>query len=330
MTHLSKAIRLSTASALCVLAVAPGAPAFAEASYPSRPITMVIPYPPGGGGDILGRVIAQKLGETLGQPIVVDNRAGAGTSIGATYVAKAPADGYTLLLSSGTTFTVNPAIRDNLPYDTVTAFEPIGVTGRGSLILLANSNAPVKSFPEFVKYVQAAPGQYAYGSFGAGTTSHFAAEAVLEATGLKMTHIAYKGSAPAMTDLIGGQIPFSFDTVTAAIPQLKSGKVRAIAVTSAKRSSLLPDVPTMAENGYPGIDMDTWLALVAPRGLPKNVKSRLEEALAAVMADADTRTKLLAQGFEPSHSNAAAASELIKRELPLMRALAKRAGITAE
>ncbi|WP_225784303.1 tripartite tricarboxylate transporter substrate binding protein [Xenophilus sp. Marseille-Q4582] len=327
---MSFASRVARLGATCLLAATAAAPAPAADAYPSRPVTMVIPFPPGGGADVLGRVIAQKLGETLGQPMVIDNRAGAGTLIGAAFVAKAPADGYTLLLSSGTTFTVNPAIRSSLPYDPVKSFEPIGVTGRASLVLLAHADVPVKTFGQFVDYVKAAPGKYPYGSFGSGTTSHFAGEAVLAAAGLKMTHVPYKGSAPAMTDLIGGQVPFTFDTVTAAIPQLRSGKIRAIAVTSARRSSLLPEVPTMAESGYPAIDMDTWLALMAPRGLPADVKAKLEQALASVMKDAETRSKLVAQGFEPVHVDAAGAAELIGKELPAMRALAQRAHITAD
>ena len=204
---------------------------------------------------MLGRVIGQKLGDTLGQTVVVENRAGAGTIIGASYVAKAAPDGYTVLVSSGTTFTVNPAIRNNLPYDPVKSFDPIGIAGRTGLILLANKDVPVQTVKQFVDYVKASPDKYAYGSFGSGTTAQFAGEIVLSATGLKMTHVPYKGSAPAMTDLMGGQIPFTVDTVSAAIPQLKSGKIKAIAVTTAKRSALLPDVPTMAENGYPDINM---------------------------------------------------------------------------
>ena len=190
---------------------------------------------------MLGRVIGQKLGDTLGQTVVVENRAGAGTIIGASYVAKAAPDGYTVLVSSGTTFTVNPAIRNNLPYDPVKSFDPIGIAGRTGLILLANKDVPVQTVKQFVDYVKASPDKYAYGSFGSGTTAQFAGEIVLSATGLKMTHVPYKGSAPAMTDLMGGQIPFTVDTVSAAIPQLKSGKIKAIAVTTAKRSALLPD-----------------------------------------------------------------------------------------
>ncbi|SFP60894.1 Tripartite-type tricarboxylate transporter, receptor component TctC [Variovorax sp. OK605] len=328
----SRLTRTARIALLCGLGLGavPLAALAAETGYPSRPITLVIPFPPGGATDVNGRVIAQRLGKELGQPVVIENRAGAGTVIGASYVAKAAPDGYTLLVSSGTTFTVNPAIRANLPYDPVKGFDPIGIAGRTGLILLANSDVPVQTVKQFVDYVKASPGKYSYGSFGTGTTAQFAGESILHAAGLKMTHVPYKGSAPAMTDLMGGQIPFSIDTVSAAIPQLKSGKIKAIALTTAKRSALLPDVPTMAESGYAGIDMDTWLMLAAPKGLPADVKARLEKALAVTIADPDTRAKLLAQGLEPAYSNSAAASELINRELPVMRAVAARANITAD
>jgi len=315
---------------LSCLGLAPLAALAADTGFPSRPVTLVIPFPPGGATDVNGRVIAQRLGKELGQPVVIENRGGAGTVIGASYVSKAAPDGYTLLISSGTTFTVNPAIRPNLPYDPVKGFEPIGLAGRVGLILLANSEVPVQTVKQFVDYVKASPGKYSYASFGTGTTSQFAGETILHAAGLKMTHVPYKGSAPAMTDLIGGQVPFSIDTVSAAIPQLKSGKIKAIAVTTAKRSTLLPDVPTMAESGYPEVNTDTWLVLVAPKGLPPEVKAKLEKALAATMADPDTRAKLSAQGLEPGYANSAAVSELINKELPLMRAIAARANITAD
>jgi tripartite-type tricarboxylate transporter receptor subunit TctC len=322
---------LASTALISCLGLAPLATLAAESGgFPSRPVTLVIPFPPGGATDVNGRIIGQRLSKELGQPVVIENRAGAGTIIGASYVSKAAPDGYTLLVSSGTTFTVNPAIRPNLPYDPVKGFEPIGIAGRLALILLANSEVPVKTVKQFVDYVKASPGKYSYASYGTGTTSHFAGETILHAAGLKMTHVPYKGSAPAMTDLMGGQVAFSVDTVSAAIPQLKSGKIKAIAVTTAKRSSLLPDVPSLAESGYPDIDMDSWLILAAPRGLPADAKARLEKALAATMADPDTRAKLSAQGLEPVYSNAAAASELINRELPVMRAVAARANITAD
>jgi len=327
-------MKISTALAGFALASCLGlvcAPAIAaENDFPLRPISLVIPFPPGGATDVLGRVIGVRLGKELGQPVVIDNRAGAGTIIGATYVSKAAPDGYTLLVSSGTTFTVNPAIRSNLPYDPVKGFDPIGIAGRTGLVLLANKDVPVQTFKQFVDYVKASPGKHAYGSFGSGTTAHFAGETILNAAGLKMTHVPYKGSAPAMTDLIGGQIPFSVDTVSAAIPQLGNGKIKAIAVTTAKRSALLPGVPTIAESGYPDINMDTWLIVAGPKGLPPNVKARLEKALAVTMADPDTRSKLVAAGFEPAYSNASAASELINKELPVMRAVAARSNITPD
>jgi tripartite-type tricarboxylate transporter receptor subunit TctC len=321
--------RMALVCGLALGALPLTAPA-AAADFPSRPITLVIPFPPGGATDVNGRVIAQRLGKELGQPVIIENRAGAGTVVGASYVSKAAPDGYTLLISSGSTFTVNPAIRATLPYDPVKSFDPIGIAGRVALILLANSEVPVQTVKQFVDYVKASPGKYSYGSFGTGTTAQFAGETMLHATGLKMTHIPYKGSAPAMTDLMGGQIPFSIDTVSAAIPQLKSGKIKAIALTTAKRSALLPDVPTFAESGYAGVDMDSWLMIAVPKGVPTDVKARLEKALAATIADPETRTKLLGQGLEPAFSSSAASSELINRELPLMRAVAARANITAD
>ncbi|MDT0138507.1 tripartite tricarboxylate transporter substrate binding protein [Acidovorax sp. PRC11] len=326
MNH-AKRMLLSAIAAVC--AVAALSPATAQEPYPAKPITLVIPFPPGGATDVLGRVVGKKLGDVLGQSVVIDNRAGAGTVIGAAYVAKAAPDGYTLLMSSGTTFTVNPAVRAKLPYDPVKSFDPIGITGRTGLILLAGKNVPANDVKQFVALVKGAPDKYSYGSFGSGTTSQFAGEAFFNLAGLKIQHVPYKGSAPAMVDLMGGQIPFTVDTVAAAVPQLKEGKVKAIAVTSAKRSSLLPNVPTLAESGY-ALDMDTWLAVVAPAGLPPAVKSRLERAIAQVVEDPETRDKLLANGFEPAYGSSKALAALIEKELPLMRAVAQRAGITAD
>ncbi len=326
MSH-AKRMLLSAIAATC--AVAAFAPAMAQEPYPAKPITLVVPFPPGGATDVLGRVIGKKLGDVLGQSVVIDNRAGAGTVIGSSYVAKAAPDGYTLLMSSGTTFTVNPAVRAKLPYDPVKSFDPIGITGRTGLILLAGKNVPANDVKQFVALVKGAPDKYSYGSFGSGTTSQFAGEAFFNLAGLKIQHVPYKGSAPAMVDLMGGQIPFTMDTVAAAVPQLKEGKIKAIAVTSAKRSSLLPNVPTLAESGY-AIDMDTWLAVVAPAGLPPAVKSRLERAVAQVVEDPETRGKLLANGFEPAYGSSKTLAALIEKELPLMRAVAQRAGITAD
>lgn len=327
MKSITALTRLAVA---CSLSLVAAVPALAADAYPSKPITLVIPFPPGGATDVIGRLLGQKLGEKLGQPVIIDNRPGAGTIIGATYVAKAAPDGYTLLASSGSTFTVNPAIRANLSYDPVKSFDPIGIPARTGLIVLTNSAVPVSGVKQFVDYVKAAPGKYAFGSFGSGTTAHFAGELVLDRTGIDMTHVPYKGSAPAMTDLIGGQIPFSVDTVAAALPQLKNGKIKAVAVTTAKRSSLLPDVPTFAEAGFKDIDMDTWLILVGPKGMPAHVKAKLESTLAEVVATPDVQEKMKAQGFDPAYASSAAATTLIRQEMPVMKALATSAHITAD
>ncbi|ANN67167.1 Bug family tripartite tricarboxylate transporter substrate binding protein [Bordetella bronchialis] len=314
-------------AAACVAA----APALAADSYPARPITLVIPFPPGGATDVAGRVLAQGLTKQLGQNVIVENRAGAGTVIGASYVARSAPDGYTLLVSSGTTFTINPAVRGDLPYDPVKSFQPLGIVARTGLILLANPKVPVHDIPSFLAYVKdPAHPATPYGSFGSGTTANFVGEAFAAAAGIQLTHVPYKGSSPAMADLIGGQIPFSVDTVAAALPQIKSGKVKPVAVSSPRRSSFLPDVPTFADQGYPQIAMDTWLMVAAPRGIPDGVKSRLETALAAVVADPDARQSLQAQGFEVGFQDAAAGSALIAKELPQMHEIAQRAHIKVE
>ncbi|SCK13555.1 Tripartite-type tricarboxylate transporter, receptor component TctC [Variovorax sp. HW608] len=298
--------------------------------YPSRPVQLVVPFPPGGAVDIVGRLVGKKLGDRLGQPVVVENKGGAGTVVGAAFVAKAPADGYTLLISSGSTFTVNPALNARLPYDPQKSYEPIGMVARVPLILLANRDVPVDDLKQLVDAVRREPEKYSYGSFGSGTTGHFAGELVWKAVGVKLTHVPYKGSAPAMTDLIGGQIPFTIDTVAAALPHLKAGKVKAIAVTGATRATQLPAVPTVAESGYAGFSADSWLALFAPRGLPADARTNLQKALAETLTDAEIRDKLIASGLQPAWEPAAAVAARIEDELPRMRAIAQQANIRAE
>ena len=298
--------------------------------YPTKPIQLIVPFPPGGAVDIVGRTISKKLGDRLGQPIVIENKAGAGTVVGAAFVANAPADGYTLLISSGSTFTVNPALNAKLPYDPVKSYEPIGMVARVPLILLANREVPVGNLKQLIVAVQRTPDKFSYGSFGNGTTGHFAAELTWSAAGIKVMHVPYRGSAPAMSDLMGGQIPFTIDTVAAALPQLKAGKIKAIAVTGATRATQLPDVPTVAESGFPGFSADSWLAVVAPRGLPAEAKAKLHKALADTLADAEVRSKLIAAGLEPSYATGDAVLTQIEDELPRMRAIAQRAQIRAD
>ncbi len=306
------------------------AAATAQAAFPERALTLVAPYPPGGAADVLARMLAKKLEEQLGQTVVVENRPGAGTAIGATSVANAKPDGYTLLLSSNSTFSLNPAINPKLTYDPVRGFEPVGMVGSVALAVLVHPAQPFANVAQLAAALKAAPDKFVYGSFGNGTSSNFAGELFLAALGVKVTHIPYKGSAPLMTDLIGGQIPISFDTVVAAGPQLKGGKIKVLAVTTAKRSAMVPDVPTLAESGgsaFAGFDFSAWLALVAPRGLPADVKARLEKALATLMAQPDTAERMKAAGFEAAYSPVADWVSFVNADIARMKAVAERAQI---
>ena len=304
--------------------------AMAQAAYPSKPISLVVPYPPGGATDIIGRIMAQAMSKSLGQPVVVENKAGAGTVIGAAEVAQAQADGYTLLISSNTTFTVNPAIKAKLPYDPAKNFESVAGIGSSPLVLLANPNVPVKTVKELVAAANQPNAKFAFGSFGSGTTSHLAGEMFKYMAGVDILHVPYKGSAPAMTDLIGGQIQFTFDTNVAALPMLRAGKVKAIAVTSAQRSSTLPNVPTIAESGYPGYEMVPWIVIVAPRGLPKVVSQKLTSSIQDILKDPNSKRDLERAGLEVAFEEPQSYDKRVATELPLLRAYVHRAKITAD
>jgi tripartite-type tricarboxylate transporter receptor subunit TctC len=297
------------------------------AGFPEKPVQVVVPFPPGGAGDVMGRLLARQLETRLGQPVVVDNRPGAGTAIGAQYVANAKPDGYTLLLSSNSTYTLNPAIQPKLSYDPAKAFEPLGMVANLALVLVAHPSVQAGNVKQLVAAAKATPDKYMYGSFGNGTVSHFAGEMFNAAAGVKMTHVPYRGSAPAMTDLVGGQIPLAFDSVVAAAPHIKTGKIKPLAVTTAARSALMPEVPTVAESGYAGYEMSSWIVLVAPRGLPPEVRQKLEQALAASMEDADLRDKLKGVGFEPAYAPVKDWSGMLGRDISRLRKIAEQSNI---
>jgi len=313
------------ATAAAVLALAP-----AWAAYPERPLTLVAPYPAGGAADVVARLLAKRLEEQLGKPVIVDNRPGAGTAIGAALVANAKPDGYTLLVSSNSTFTLNPAAGAKTSYDPARSFEAIGLVGTLPLAVLVNPAVPAQDVRQLVAAARANPDKFPYGSFGNATSSHFAGALFAQATGLKLMHVPYKGSAPLMTDLIGGQIPLSFDTVVAAAPQLKAGKIKVLAVTTAKRSGNLPDVPTMAESGYPGFDFTAWLAVVAPQGLAPEVRDRLVKALQAVMTSPETQEAMRKAGFEPQWAPVADWAGMVNADIARMKAVADKAQIKLE
>ena len=317
---------VARALALCVLAATP---LMASAqSYPDKPITMVVPFPPGGSTDVIGRLFAVKLGARLGQTVVIENKPGANTGIGAAAVARAAPDGYTFMITGAPTFTSNPLLYPNLNYDPIKSYEYVAVAGSTPFVILTNPQTGIGTVADITSKSAAQP--LSFGSFGNGSTPHMAGESLAQRTGAKLLHVPYRGSAPAMTDLIGGQVPFSVDTVTAAIPQLKGGKVKAIAVTTRQRSSQLPQVPTFAEAGYPEVDADTWIMVVAPKGTPAPVRERLEKTLAKIVATPQAQAALQAQGAEPAFAGAAASLAQIERELPLMRAVARRANIQAD
>lgn len=300
-------------------------------SYPDKPIKLVIPFPPGGSTDVIARILAKPLGEELKTPIIIDNKAGAGTVVGAEFVAKSAPDGYTLLLSSGTTYVVNAVVMKKLPYNPQTSFDPLGIVGSTGLVLLANSNlVKADNLKGLVAEMKSNPKLAVYGSFGMATTSNFAGEMIASAIGMKLMHIPYKGSAPEMSDLIGGQIPLSVDTVVAAIPQLKSGKIKAMMVTSEKRAPLLPNVQTAAESGYPSVQMSTWFAIVGPQGLPSTISQRLESAIAKVMASKETKDALIANGFDPTYGTPAQYRAKVFRETEQLKEVAAKSNISMD
>jgi tripartite-type tricarboxylate transporter receptor subunit TctC len=315
----------------CVLALTlawPGGAAFA--AFPDKPVMLIAPFPPGGAADTIGRIVARGLSQRLGQPVVVDNKAGAGTAIGAGFVAQAAPNGYTLLITSNTTFTVNPSIKTKLPYDPIRSFESIGILGNLPLVLLAHPSVPVKSVKDVVALAKAQPGKLSYASFGAGTTSHFAGEMFKVVSGADILHVPYKGSGPAMTDLIGGQVQLSFDTNLAALPQAQAGKVKVLAVTSAQRSKTMPTVPTIAESGYPGYEMVSWITIAGPRGLPADVSRTLSKALADTLAEPAVRTELEKAGLDVAYEPGTAFDARVAKELPQLRAYVHKAHIPVE
>jgi tripartite-type tricarboxylate transporter receptor subunit TctC len=305
------------------------APAIAQ-QYPTRPLTLVVPYPPGGATDIIARIMGKALTTKLGQTVVIENKAGAGTAIGAQAVAQATPDGYTLLLSGNTTFTINPALKARLPYDPMNGFTALGIVGHTSLVLLANPSVKANTVSELTTLAKTQPGKLGYGSFGIGTSAHFAGEIYKVMSGAPINHIPYRGSAPAMADLIGGQIPLTFDTTIAGAPQIASGKVKAIAVTGKKRVPSLPNTPTFAQSGLPDYDLLVWIAMVAPKGLPAAVEQKLTKAIHEATADPATRAELEKAGLEVEYRSPAAYRELVAKELPLFRAYVHKAGIPVE
>jgi tripartite-type tricarboxylate transporter receptor subunit TctC len=272
------------------------APAARAQEYPARPVRIVVPYAAGGNADILGRTLAQKLSEALKQPFVVENRAGANGGIGTDFVAKSAPDGYVLLVTASGPFTVNPTLYTAVPYDPVKDFAPISECAVYQYVLVALATSPWKSIPDIVAAARAKPGSISYGSTGVGGGNHLSGELFALATGTQLTHVPYKGSAPALSDLLGGQLSIMFDTVITSVPQIRAGKLRAFAVSSAKRASSLPDVPTMQEAGIKGFDISQWQGFFAPAGTPRSIVDRLNAETIRAMHAPDVYERITVQG----------------------------------
>jgi tripartite-type tricarboxylate transporter receptor subunit TctC len=271
--------------------------AFAQ-SYPSRPIRLVVPFPAGGTTDILAREAAQKLTEALGQAVVVDNRPGAAGNIGSDLVAKSAPDGYTLLMGTVGTHAINPSLYSKMPYDHVKDFAPVVLVAGVPNVLVVNPTLPVNSVADLIKLAKDKPGQINFASSGSGTSIHLSGELFKTMAGVDMTHVPYKGSSPALTDLIGGQVQIMFDNLPSALPQIKGGRLRAIAVTSLKRAPVLPDIPTINESGLPGFEASSWFGVLAPAGTPAAIVARINTEVNKWLQSADAREKLLGQGAE--------------------------------
>jgi tripartite-type tricarboxylate transporter receptor subunit TctC len=287
------------AALMALIAVSAGAVPAAAQTYPSRPITLVVPFPPGGSATIIARIIADKMSEGLGQQIVIDNRGGAGGSIAARQVAKSAPDGATLLLAFTGTLAVSPLIFANVGYDPRKDFAGIGLIGMAPSVLAVHPSVPAHSVADLVGIAKAEPGKIQYGSPGIGTTNHLAGELLAAMTGIRITHIPYKGTGPAITDLLGGHISMMFAPIPAAHGNVSSGMLRALGVTSLKRSNLWPDIPTIAEAGLPGFEVVQRSTLLAPAGTPRHIIERLNKELNAVLATEEVRKRLAVEGGEP-------------------------------
>ena len=283
---------------LAAVALTVGLVAQAGAAYPEKPVTIIVPFPPGGSTDMVARAIAPKLQASLGQPFVIDNRAGATGAIGATAVKNAAPDGYTFLVASIGVYAINPFIQKKLQYDPVKDLDPITVAVRAPNVLVANPNFPANSVPELIALLKKTPGKITFASSGAGSSDHLTAALFWQKTGTDGIHVPYKGGAPAITDLLAGHADVSFQNINAVISHIKAGKLKVLAVTGDARSPLLPQVPTLAEAGVKGADVFSWQAIAGPKGMPADVKQKLHAAIVAALNDPENRKRMEDIGFE--------------------------------
>ena len=336
------AIALSMAAAVVLAAtlVAVSTPSIAQtqaqtqsqgyANWPQKPIQLIVPFPAGGGTDIIARTVAQRLGPRLGTSIIVDNKPGASGVIGTQAVARAAPDGYTLVLGVTNTHAVNPTFFKSLPYDAQKDFQPISLLAMGPHVLVVNANTPAKTLPELVALIKSQPGKHTFASYGNGSTAHLLGEMMRDADKLEYTHVPYKGIPPALQDLLGERVTLLFSTTAAALPHIRSGKLRALAVTGEKRLDLLPDVPTMNELGRPEATLGHWYGLLAPAGTPAPIIDRLAREIAAVLQLPEIKETYEQAGVEPTSSTPEQFAAFIRSEIPRWGRLVRISGITSE
>lgn len=321
---------LQSASAAAALATTGTLPSAFAQSYPGKSIRMIIPFPPGGATDILGRVLAQKLGDQLGQSVVVENRPGAGGAIGSEMLAKAPPDGYTIQMATVSTHSIGPAMNPKTPYDVKRDFAPVAHLADATNVLIVSPSLPVNNLKEFIAYLKANPGRVNFSSSGNGTIVHMTGEMFKMQTGTFAVHIPYRGTALAIPDIISGQIGFMFDNITSTLAQVKSGKVKALGITQLKRSPLLPEIPTMDEAGLKGFESNTYFGVFAPAGTPAPIVQRLNAEINKALLVADFKERLAANGAEGVGGTPEQFARVIERETAKYAAVIKRAGIKPE
>jgi tripartite-type tricarboxylate transporter receptor subunit TctC len=296
-------------------------------SYPEKTIRIISPFPPGGANDIIARLIAQKLEARLGRTVVVENKPGAAGGIGASFVAAASPDGYTLLMGTLATHGINPSVYKSLPYDAVRDFAPVALVASIPIVIVANPSLPADDVQGLIRLAKQNPGKLNFASSGLGSVNHLAGELFKSMTGTEIEHIPYKGSSPALTDLLGGQVKIMLDLLPSSLPHIKGGKLKAIAVTTPKRSSLLPNVPTLAESGLSGYSVTSWFGILAPAGTPKTVITTLNSEISAILRAPDVRDQMFAQGAEPYSSTPDEFAQVIKTDIETWAPLVKNLGL---
>ncbi|MBI4290551.1 MAG: tripartite tricarboxylate transporter substrate binding protein [Betaproteobacteria bacterium] len=319
MARLMRSFCLGVAALLCFM------PALA-ADYPTKPVTLVLAFPPGGPADVLGRTIGKKAGDLLGQTFIIENRPGAGGNIAAEHAARAAPDGYTLLLGDQSSLVANASLYKKLNYDSSRDFAPIAFIGTQANILIVHPSVPANTVSELVALAKANPGKLNFASGGYGVASHLSGELFKSRAGINIVHVAYKGTGPATQDLLAGRVQISFPASTSVIGHIKSGKVRALAVTTAKRTAILPDIPTVAESGLPGFDLATWHGIVAPAATPKDILATLERTIVAALRDPAVREALTKIGEDVVAGSQEEFAAFIKSETPKWRAIVKLSG----